>query len=109
MSRQSNINITVFIRGEKHAIATYAGEYRNLMTLLYDKFYFDDFGECKGIGRCGTCHIQVLGDYGGLLDRVGNENATLCKMTGVTDRSRLACQVNINEELNGLVIEVVAE
>ena len=109
MSRQFDINIAVFIRGEKHSIATYTGEYRNLMMLLYDKFYLDDFGECKGTGRCGTCHVQVLGDYGGLLYRTGNENSTLCKMTGVTDRRRLACQMNIDEKLDGLIFKVIAE
>jgi 2Fe-2S ferredoxin len=108
VSRQSDISITVFIRGEKHSIATYPGEYRNLMMLLYDKFSLDDFGECKGTGRCGTCHIQVSGDYSGVLNRVGNENATLSKMTGVTDRSRLACQMNIDEKLDGLFIEIIA-
>ena len=104
VSRQLDISITVFIRGEKHTVTTYVGEYRNLMTLLYDKFYIDDFGECKGTGRCGTCHIQVSGNYGGSLYRVGNENSTLRKITGVTDSSRMACQMNIDEKLNGIVI-----
>ena len=109
MSRQFDISITVFIRGEKHSIATYVGEYRNLMVLLYDKFYIDDFGECKGMGRCGTCHIQVSGNYDGTPDSVGNENSTLSKMSGVTGSSRLACQMNIDEKLDGLVIEVISE
>ena len=109
MSRESDINITVILNGETFQVSTYKGEYRNLMTLLYDKFYSDGFGECKGIGRCGTCHIRVAGDHGGLLARVGNESSTLSKMTGVTDSSRLACQMNVDGQLDGLVIEVISE
>jgi 2Fe-2S ferredoxin len=77
--------------------------------LLYDKLYIDGFGECKGFGRCGTCHIQVSGNCSGLLRRVGNENSTLSKMTGVTEASRLACQMSINQELDGLLIEIITE
>lgn len=46
------------------------------MALLYDKFYMEDFGECKGIGRCGTCHIHILNDAGELVNKenASNEN-----------------------------------
>lgn len=86
---------------------TYQGEYRNLMALLYDKFYIEDFGECKGIGRCGTCHIHILNHSEELLNKVGNETTTLNKMDFVDSNSRLACQIMIDKKLHGLQIEVV--
>lgn len=104
----AEISITVFIQGEKRLIKTYQGEYRNLMMLLYDKFYLDDFGECKGIGRCGTCHIKVAGNSVDLRQRVGNENSTLSKMTSVTEQSRLACQMSIDYTLDGLELEIIS-
>ncbi len=109
LSRLPDINFTVIIGEERHAIESFKGEYRNLMMLLYDKFYLEDFGECKGIGRCGTCHIQLLNNSGELLQRVGNEGTTLTKMDGVTDHSRLACQINVDEKLEGAVIVVVVQ
>ena len=109
MGRRSDICVSVLIRGEEHSVMTYRGEYRNLMMLLYDKCNVEDFGECKGMGRCGTCHIEVSGNCDGLQERVRNENSTLSKMTGVTDSSRLACQVNIDESLDGIVIKVISE
>ena len=109
MSRKTDIDISVLIRGEKFTLKTYIGEYRNLMVMLYEKLYVEGFGECKGIGRCGTCHIRVLDLPSGMAQRAGNETTTLSKMTGVTDQSRLACQIVIDQKLNGLVIEILSE
>ena len=88
VGRKFDISITVFLKGEKHSIATYQGEYRNLMALLYDKLFVDDFGECKGIGRCGTCHIHILDGRREWLKREGNEPTTLSKMDLVYPESR---------------------
>jgi ferredoxin, 2Fe-2S len=102
-----DIALTVWINGEKRCIMTRRGEYRNLMMLLYDKFYIEDFGECKGTGRCGTCHIHILNPIGELLNKEGNETTTLDRMGPVRSNSRLACQILIDEKLNGPQIEVV--
>lgn len=107
MSRKFDISITVFLDNKKHTVQTYQGEYRNLMALLYDKFYVEDFGECKGIGRCGTCHVHILNNTGELLNKSnGNENTTLGKMDYVQWNSRLACQIFIDKQLDGLQLEV---
>ena len=102
-----DIHIIVFLQNEKHTILTYQGEYRNLMALLNDKFYIDDFGECKGIGRCGTCHIHILNSVDLILSKAkaGNENTTLGKMNCVQWNSRLACQIMIDKSLDGVQIE----
>ena len=108
MSRQSDICITVFILGEERSVLTYKNEYRNLMMLLYDKFYLENFGECKGMGRCGTCHIEVSGNFEACLVRVETKIQRY-KMAGVTDNSRLACQLNVDEKLDGLVIKIISD
>lgn len=102
-----DIHIIVFLQNEKHTILTYQGEYRNLMALLNDKFYIDDFGECKGIDRCGTCHIHILNniDVASNKANASNENATLGKMNCVQWNSRLACQIMIDKSLDGVQIE----
>ena len=105
--RKLDIALTVLISGETYSIMTRRGEYRNLMTLLYDKFYVEDFGECKGTGRCGTCHIHILNPKEELLNKEGNEITTLQRMGPVTANSRLACQILIDEKLNGLHIEII--
>lgn len=102
----NEIHITIFYGGEKHVIITHRSEYRNLMALLYDKLYIENFGECKGTGRCGTCHIHIINPTNSLLQRVANEATTLSKMDHVVPNSRLACQLMINEALDGIQIEI---
>jgi 2Fe-2S ferredoxin len=98
--------VYVTIDGREHVFHTYPGEYRNLMMLIYDKVYIENFGECKGIGRCGTCHVHVL-NRPDLLQRQGNENTTLGKMSGTADNSRLACHIVLHAALDGLKVELV--
>ena len=103
---REHFTVYVTIAGKEHAFQTYPGEYRNLMSLIYDKVYIENFGDCKGIGRCGTCHVHVL-NRPGLLQRQGNENTTLNKMTAVAENSRLACHILVDTALDGLKVELV--
>jgi 2Fe-2S ferredoxin len=77
------------------------------MALLNDKIYLEDFGECKGMGRCGTCIIKIEGlpEAVNTLDR--NEEQTLHK-AGITQKNfRLACQVLVDINLEDVKVEVV--
>ena len=105
----SVIRLVVILDSEEYLIETFPHEYRNLMMLIYDRMYPEDFGECKGIGRCGTCHIQVRNDNGKLRGASGNETATLSKTPFVRESSRLACQIPIDEKLDGVVIRLITE
>lgn len=99
--------VEVHYYGAKHVLQTYAGEYRSLMALIYDKVYIEDFGECKGVGRCGTCLIHVLNDEGRLSKREGNEPTTLAKMNVIDPRSRLACHIMIDSRIDGLHFKLI--
>lgn len=104
------INFTVSIDGSIYSIQTYEGEYRNLMVLIKDKFFVDYFGECGGLGRCGTCVIKIKGLHGTALIKDRNEPVTLTKMGyNEEENIRLSCQLMINEDLNGTEIEVLEQ
>jgi 2Fe-2S ferredoxin len=107
MNRLRKISFKVNIQEEVYFIETYFGEYRNLMILLYDKFFVDGFGECKGIGRCGTCHVRIIDYDGELLQKEGNESTTLSRMDGMKTNSRLSCQILIDEKIQGLQFEII--
>lgn len=79
------------------------------MQLIHDKIYTEDFGDCKGIGRCGTCHIRILNCPENLTDRQRNEETTLRKMDNIEFNSRLSCQILVDEKLNELHIEVAGD
>ena len=85
------------------------GAYRNLMVLINEKTYVEDFGECKGIGRCGTCLTEAEGleTVGAEMDR--NEKSTLAKVAVKKPNLRLSCQVMINHALHNAVIKIVEE
>ncbi|MCC5841701.1 MAG: (2Fe-2S)-binding protein [Opitutales bacterium] len=63
--------------------------------------------DCGGVGSCATCHVRVAREW---LERVGPpgeaEQGTLDFQDGVDECSRLSCQIELTEALDGLVVEV---
>jgi ferredoxin len=65
-------------------------------------------GACGGSCACSTCHVIVEGeDY---FDRISeasdDENDMLDLAFGLTETSRLGCQVEMSKELDGLVVKL---
>ncbi len=105
---RKTIHFTLISAGETLEISAYYGEYRNLMDLINDKMYVEDFGECRGIGRCGTCLVSYTSENT-LPEMDRNEKTTLEKAGVDGSVWRLSCQVMIDELLDGSVIEVAEE
>lgn len=100
------ITIHVIHEQERYELKTYTGEYRNLMVLLNNKFYLEYFGECGGMGRCGTCMVEILETTSALpaLDR--NEDSTIRRMKVIHPGTRLACQVMVNHSIDNIKIKI---
>lgn len=109
IDRERSIKFTILYNDEEIKVATYEGEFRNLMVLINEKVYVEDFGECKGIGRCGTCLIiaEGLDNSASVMER--NEKSTLQKCAAQYKNLRLSCQVMINEGLQNAFIKIVEE
>ncbi|MEO8721094.1 MAG: 2Fe-2S iron-sulfur cluster-binding protein [Ginsengibacter sp.] len=109
ITQNRDIIFTLISSDEEIKIATYEGEVRNLMTLINEKIYVEDFGECRGIGRCGTCLVQVkgLGNEASVMDR--NEKSTLSKVVVKNLNLRLSCQIMIDSSLQNSTIRIVEE
>jgi 2Fe-2S ferredoxin len=109
IDRKRDITFTLRYGEEEIKVETYDGEFRNLMALINEKMYVEDFGECKGIGRCGTCLIiaERIGEGASVMDR--NEKSTLQKCAARHKNIRLSCQVMINQALQNASIEIVEE
>jgi 2Fe-2S ferredoxin len=60
---------------------------------------------CEGNGICGACHIIIENLLDKLPKVLDAENNAMDNAHGVTMRSRLACQIILNESLNGLRIK----
>lgn len=107
-SRESEqkIIITVIADEINYEITTFPNEYRNLMMLIFDRVSPDDFGECFGMGKCGTCLIEIIHGKG-LTDFDRNESNTLNK-TGINHpKMRLSCQLLIDEYCDGMIVKIV--
>ena len=106
---RKEISITIIKAGEVNIVKTYLHQYRNLMVLLNNSIYLENFGECGGQGRCATCMVKAVGLKGNANTMERNEAATIGK-TGLLDKGiRLSCQLLINEDLNGAVIEIAGD
>jgi ferredoxin, 2Fe-2S len=106
--RNKDITVNVIYDGNEYDLKTYSGEYRSLMALIYDNIYTEDFGQCRGMGRCGTCLIEVLENATALSAFDRNEENTLKKMGIVGLTVRLACQIPVNASLDGMRIRIFA-
>ena len=66
--------------------------------------------ECGGSGVCATCHIRVSGDWRDKLPPPSDDElAKLDEIAGADDDSRLACQIEMTDALDGLQFAVSAE
>ncbi|MDR3155572.1 MAG: 2Fe-2S iron-sulfur cluster binding domain-containing protein [Holosporaceae bacterium] len=61
---------------------------------------------CEGMGICGTCHVAIENLHDKLPKISDQENDTLDGSIGVTMQSRLACQVVLDETMDGLRVKI---
>lgn len=101
------LSITILYDDEEINVKTYPGEYRNLMVLISDHIYADNFGECGGMGRCATCMAEIIFSDATLSESDRNEYTTLSKYNITDTNIRLTCQLNIDESLNNLKVRIL--
>lgn len=66
-------------------------------------------GACEGSLACSTCHVIVDPDWIELLkDATEDEEDMLDLAFGLTQTSRLGCQIIMSEELDGLTVSLPA-
>ena len=63
--------------------------------------------DCGGACACATCHVHVDKAF---LDKVGQpeamEQSMLDFAEGVDETSRLSCQINMRDDLDGLIVRM---
>ena len=73
------------------------------------KYGIDIEGACEGSLACSTCHVIVDPEwYEVLADANEDEDDMLDLAFGLTQTSRLGCQIIITEELDGLTVKLPA-
>ena len=79
----------------------------NLMEIALDNDIDGIVGACNGCRSCATCHVRVKPEW---LEKTGkateSELDLLDLESGSDERSRLSCQIEMTDELDGLIVEV---
>ena len=64
-------------------------------------------GDCGGVCSCATCHVHVAPEH---FDKVGTASEIESDMLELDDNmseySRLGCQIQVSENLDGIVLNV---
>ena len=67
-------------------------------------------GTCEGQMACSTCHVIVAPDWFGKLPRASDDEEDMLDLAaGVARTSRLACQIELSAELDGLEVRIPGE
>jgi len=78
----------------------------NLMETL-KAFEYDMRATCGGMALCADCHCKVVDGGDNLPGPEEAELITLDTRPDATATSRLACQLRVNENINGLRIKIM--
>ncbi len=106
ISEAYTIEFTGLYQGREYYLRSYENEYRNLMVLLKDKICPDYFGQCGGMGRCGTCLVNISGLPNNPDQSCSHEQNTLSKMGVMDPAVRLSCQIEVDEDLKNVIVEL---
>ena len=80
-----------------------------LMEILRDNDYGIE-ASCGGCCACATCHVYVDEKWTNKLKNMDDdEESMLDQAFDVKNNSRLSCQINLSEELDGLELEIAPE
>ncbi len=77
----------------------------SLMRAAVDNLVPGIDGDCGGACACATCHCYIEGPLAEKLPEIGETERELLEMAeGTTAASRLACQITVSSDLEGLVV-----
>ena len=107
--------VEVTIKNTQHLIklpylcSCQAEEGENLLDVVVrHDIDIDGFGACEGTLACSTCHlIFSQEDFGKIDEEATDEELDMLDLAfGLTDTSRLGCQVCMSKSIDGIVVNV---
>uniref|UniRef100_A0A665TWS3 2Fe-2S ferredoxin-type domain-containing protein n=1 Tax=Echeneis naucrates TaxID=173247 RepID=A0A665TWS3_ECHNA len=105
----SNNKVTVhFINRDGDKITAKGAPGDTLLdVVLNEDLDFDGFGACEGTLACSTCHLIFEDEVFKKLGPVTDEEMDMLDLAyGLTDTSRLGCQICLSKSLDGMVARV---
>lgn len=105
----NSITVHFVSPGGEKTVSAEASEGDNLLTVaqIHDQPLE---GTCEGQMACSTCHVIVeAADFDKLPDATEMEEDMLDLAAGARRTSRLACQITLTQELDGLTVQLPAD
>ncbi|CAO3598252.1 unnamed protein product [Absidia cylindrospora] len=95
-----------FITSEGETIDVKATEGDTMLDLA-QRYDIDLECACEGFLACSTCHVICdQENYDKMEEPTNEENDMLDLAFGLTDTSRLGCQVEMNQDLDGITVRI---
>ena len=100
--------IVVNREGEETAVEAQEG--KSVMESIRDNGFDELLALCGGCCSCATCHVFVDGAFADKLPPMSDdENDLLDSSDHRQEHSRLSCQIEISEALDGLKVTIAPE
>ncbi len=91
--------------GASHTIEAESG--KSLMQNAIDNAVPGIDADCGGSCACGTCHVFVEADWLAATGEAGAmEEAMLGMRPDRSELSRLSCQIEVSDQLDGMVVRL---
>ena len=106
MSNDPNIIKIVVVdrEGERHELEGPTDMNMNMMELC-KSYELPVEGTCGGMAMCASCHMYVTSEHE-LPELSDDEEDMLDEAFNVEDNSRLGCQIQLSNDIDGLEVEL---
>ena len=80
-----------------------------LMEVLRDSG-FDIEASCGGCCSCATCHVYIDEKWKTKITKLEDDEESMLDLAfDIKDNSRLSCQIQLSDELDGIELEIAPE
>ncbi len=94
--------------GDEKAVEVESGI--TVMEAIRDNGFDELLALCGGCCSCATCHVHVAADWKAKLPEISEDEDDLLESSEHRDEhSRLSCQIEVTDEIDGLKVTIAQE
>ena len=91
--------------GTSHTVDAETG--KSLMLNAVDNGVPGIDADCGGACACATCHVYVPDEWQSVTGERGDMEESMLQLAeGVNDNSRLSCQIDVTDAMDGMVVDM---
>ena len=91
--------------GTEHVVEATNGE--SIMATAISNLVPGIDADCGGECSCATCHVLINADWRAKLETSSDQEESMLDLNpDRTEESRLSCQIKMNDDLDGIVVNL---